>query len=139
MSLSFAFIIPLNYQINVKNNLYLPREQVGPSRFVLPLLTFKPEVPEHRRFVPNVNFFFKSALFLGILMITAFLYICFPYPIYMKIQPKYAKIIENWRLKRSARPTSCLCVPPAQESIPGNDGNLAAESKRAGNVRILHP
>ena len=34
-----------------------------------------------------------------------------------------AKIRENWRLNPAARPTSGLfnvCVPPAQESAPGN-------------------
>ena len=44
-----------------------------------------------------------------------------------------AKISENWRLKPSARPTSGpVCIPPAQESAPGNDGNVPAESKGAG-------
>ena len=51
-SLSFAFIIPLNYQIKAKNTLYLRREEGGPDQAILPLLTFKPEAPEPRRFSP---------------------------------------------------------------------------------------
>ena len=39
MSLSFAFIIPLNYQINVKNNLSVRREKHGPDIFVLTSFT----------------------------------------------------------------------------------------------------
>ena len=53
-----------------------------------------------------------------------------------------AKVHENKRksapkLHRSADFRSCL--PPAQESAPGNDDDVPAESKEAGISRILHP
>ena len=38
MSSSFAFIIPLNYQINVKNNLSDRAENTGPYTFILPVV-----------------------------------------------------------------------------------------------------
>ena len=56
MSLSFAFIIPLNYGIITKNNLNLRREQGGhghlyPARREDNMLLL-PEVLDHRRFSP---------------------------------------------------------------------------------------
>ena len=62
-SLSFDFIIPLNYGIIAKNNLYLRAENTGLYTSILPLLTFKLEVPDHHRCRPNVNCFFKFAYF----------------------------------------------------------------------------
>ena len=50
MTHGFPFIIPLNYQINAKNNLSLRREEGGPDQAILPMLTFKPEASEPRRF-----------------------------------------------------------------------------------------
>ena len=38
MSSSFAFIIPLNYQINAKNNLSDRAENTGPYTFILPVV-----------------------------------------------------------------------------------------------------
>ena len=32
-----------------------------------------------------------------------------------------------------------VCLSPAQESAPGNDGDVSAQSERAGITRILHP
>ena len=50
-----------------------------------------------------------------------------------------AKISKIWRVKPAARTTSgAFLLPPAQESEPGNDGDVPAESKRAGISLILH-
>ena len=54
-----------------------------------------------------------------------------------------AKICENEQKLASKTVRAAnfrrLFKSPARESSPGNDGNLRAESDRAGIARILHP
>ena len=110
-------------------------------------MTSLSQVPEHRQCWPRLKTFSYFALFLRKLLIIRFLYyfptplpILFPYTIYAKTRPKYAKISENWRLNSIHWPTSGLSLPPAQESTPRNDGDIPAESERAGmRMNTAHP
>ena len=48
-----------------------------------------------------------------------------------KYDQNTAKINENWRFKTHRSADFRFSLPPAQESAPGNDGDVPAKSKEA--------
>ena len=128
---SFAFIIPLNYQIKAKNKLSRRREQRGPDTFVWP-------VGRHGRFCNmTTRFFFPYfALFSRKYLIIAFLY-DFP----TLFTRKYSQNTRKKRkmvikIHRSA--DFRFCIPPVQESIPDNVKGGRDHTNTAHPIRVQY-
>ena len=94
--------------------------KVGTDIFVLPLLTFEPEAPEHCRFAQKAIFSLILRYFRKYRENTA------------KIRQKYGENKQKLTSQSYLSVDFRFSLPPAQESLLGNNGNVPVESDRAG-------
>ena len=135
MSSSFPFIIPLNYGIIAKNNLALRAEKPRPDTFILPVV--KTTCCYYQKYSTTANFgrFWPIlALLWRKKLINAFLY-----DFSTLFTRKYGQNKLKLAIQNPSEGDFRFSLPPAQESAPGNDGDVPADSKEAGISRNTAP